>query len=244
MISGDVAISEGTRARLDPSVLAEVKESLWRVDCQSCGLSLGTVPAALAIDQAGGSGWASLHHLRCREPGWTSSSVVALNPAFQSHRSLFVLLPVHDLSGRAGRGNVLPVMIVNPALECVPLSGAGERWQVQIEKDFTAAGLAPPGQGVLPDPARGASATLTGASAAVTVRTRPNIVYQSWLDGDDVQTAQMRRVITSQGGILLAVSHLVDPAAIDDVSRQLEEAIRTGRLLLGWAALTDPEGRP
>jgi hypothetical protein len=51
-------------------------------------------------------------------------------------------------------------------------------------------------------------------------------------------------VITSQGGILLAVSHLVDPAAIDDVSRQLEEAIRTGRLLLGWAALTGPEGRP
>jgi hypothetical protein len=111
----DVLISADTRARLGSAGITEVTASLWRVDCQSCGLPLGAAPTVLAVDQAGPAGWASLHHERCREPEWNSSGVIAVNAAYQTHRSRLVMMPVHGLHLAAERDQVLPVIIVNPA---------------------------------------------------------------------------------------------------------------------------------
>jgi hypothetical protein len=90
---------------------------------------------------------------------------------------------------------------------------------------------------LIPQPISGASAVLTAASAAVTLRARPGITYESWLDGQDNHTALARRAITSQGGIMLAVSHAVAPAATGDLARQFDDGLRAGQVLLGWAAL-------
>ena len=46
-----------------------------------------------------------------------------------------------------------------------------------------------------------------------------------------------RREITGQGGILLAISHVVDPGADDGLARQITSAMREGRMLCGWVAL-------
>jgi hypothetical protein len=231
-------MSVDTQARLGSAGIAEVTASLWRVDCQSCGLPLGAGPAALAVDQAGPVGWASLHHERCRQPQWNDSGMIAVNAAHQTHRSRLVIMPVHGLHLPAGRDQVLPVMIVNPALECVQLRQAGGRWQPQLDEDFTAAGMTLPGSGlVIHQPIPGASAVLTAVSAAVRLRARPGITYESWLDGQDHHTALARRAITSQGGIMLAVSHAVDPAATGDLPRQFDDGLREGKVLLGWAAL-------
>jgi hypothetical protein len=111
---GDVLISADTRVRLGSAGITEVTASLWRVDCQSCGLPLGAAPTVLAVDQAGPVGWASLHHERSREPEWDNSGMIAVNTAHQTHRSRLVMMPVHGLHLAAGRDQVLPVMIVNP----------------------------------------------------------------------------------------------------------------------------------
>ena len=52
------------------------------------------------------------------------------------------------------------------------------------------------------------AAELTAATARVTVRTLPDGVYESDLDAEVGPPDQFRAQITSQGGIMLAVSHL------------------------------------
>jgi hypothetical protein len=54
---------------------------------------------------------------------------------------------------------------------------------------------------------------VTAASAAVKLRARPGITYQSGLGGRGDTTDLARRTITDQAGIMLAVSQTVDPAA-------------------------------
>jgi hypothetical protein len=54
--SGDILVSADTRARLGSAGVAEVMASLWRADCQSCGLPLGTALTVLAVDQMGPAG--------------------------------------------------------------------------------------------------------------------------------------------------------------------------------------------
>ena len=56
MSSGDILVSADTRARLGSAGVAEVMASLWRADCQSCGLPLGTALTVLAVDQMGPAG--------------------------------------------------------------------------------------------------------------------------------------------------------------------------------------------
>jgi hypothetical protein len=239
--SGDILISADTRARLGGAEIAEVMASLWPVDCQSCGLPLGAAATVLAVDQAGPAAWASLHHRRCREPGWEDPPVIDLTAGNQTYRSRLVLTPGCDLDLPAPPGQILPVMIVNPSLECVRLRQAGRRWQPHLDEDFTAAGLTPPGPGfALRQPVPGAAAALTASSAVVTLRSRPGLRYESWFGQHPLHTLWARREITAQGGIMLAVSHAFYPDAASDLPRQLGRALRTGTVLLGWAALTAP----
>jgi hypothetical protein len=129
-------------------------------------------------------------------------------------------------------------MIVNPALECVQLSRASGRWQPQLDQDFAAAGMSPPGSRLLiHQPIPSASASLTATGATVRLRARPGISYESGLDRKDQSTAVARRTITRQGGIVLAVSHAVDPAATEQLPRQFDSGLQAGQVLLGWAAL-------
>jgi len=69
------------------------------------------------------------------------------------------------------------------------------------------------------------------------LRSRPGISYESGLDGHDDHTVPVRRAITSQGGIMLAVSHAVDPAATASLARQFDHALQAGKVLAGWTAL-------
>ena len=45
------------------------------------------------------------------------------------------------------------------------------------------------------------------------------------------------REIVSQAGILLAITHSVDPSA-DDMKHQFIAALRDGRMLCGWVPLS------
>lgn len=238
MLSGDLLISADIVARLGDDGVAAVAARLWQVDCQSCGRPLGAGRTTLAVDQAGDCGQATVHHERCRPPQWNDSGIVAVDVAKQTHRSQLVMMPVDDGTAREGQEQSIAVMIVNPALECVQLRQAGGQWHPQLDEDFARAGMAWPGPGLAVDhPIPGAVARLTPAGAEVTFQARPGIVYQSGLSASGREAAPARNAITAQGGLLLAVSHVVDPAAASDLDHQFKDGLYSGQVLMGWVRL-------
>jgi hypothetical protein len=239
MISGDVLMSADTVVNLGgDEAAAELMASLWAVDCQSCGRPLGRKPPALAVDDLTVFGWASLHHPRCRPPGWNSGSVIA-QQAGVTHRSRLVMMPTQKHRWSAQPDRMMPMMVVNPGMESVVIRQDRGRWRPQLHLMFADAGMVPPGPKLRTGrPIRGAAAELTAATARVTVRTLPDGVYESDLDAEVGPPDQFRAQITSQGGIMLAVSHFVDPDDGGALAGQLTGAMREGRMLSGWVALT------
>lgn len=237
MVTGNALISAGTRAELGRDGLAELTASLWPVDCQTCGRPLGAQPPALAVDDMTVFAWASLHHERCRAPGWNSGPVITQTNAGVSHRSRLAMMPTQGSRRAAGPDGALPMMVVNPGMESVTLRRDRGRWRPAFHSVFAAAGMVPPGRKLrIRRPVPGATATLTPAAARIILKDLPDAVYESDLDAENDGTGPFRREITSQGGIMLAVTHVVDPAA-GDLARQLASAMRESRMLCGWVAL-------
>jgi hypothetical protein len=117
-------VSELTQHKLGDDGLAELTACLRPVDCQSCSRLLGADPPAVCIDDLAGLAVASLHHPRCRLPGWNESMIVV---AGSGHYTTFVarmvLLPV-NLASRAKEE--WPLVVVNPSLECIKLELADD----------------------------------------------------------------------------------------------------------------------
>ena len=238
MVLGNVLISPDTRANLGPAGVAELTASLWPVDCQTCGRPLGAQPPALAVDDVTAFAWASLHHKRCRAPGWNSGPVITQTGAGVSHRSRLVMMPTHGSRRSAAPDGALPMMVVNPGMESVTLRRDRGRWRPGFHSVFAAAGMVPPGRKLrIRRPIPGATAALTPDTARVTMRDLPGDVYESDIGAENDGTDPFRREITGQGGILLAVTHVVDPAADDGLARAITTAMREGRMLCGWVAL-------
>lgn len=133
----------------------------------------------------------------------------------------------------------VPSMIVNPAMESVLLAPEADgRWRLQDHHAFTAAGLVRPGSALqLGKPARGARARLPAAEVAITLTVPPHETYACGLLAQD---EPFRREISAQGGIMLMVSHMIDPAA-DGLALHLAQAMQQRRVLAGWAALDTPD---
>ncbi len=218
--------------------VSEVAASLWPVDCQTCGQPLGSRPPALCVDDLVGFAMATLHHERCRASGWNHQGAVRTPAAdVVTHRTRLVMPPLSDL-GVAGSGlAVIPVMLVNPSMENVILMlDDGGRWHPQLHAVWAAMGMVPPGPGLRPyKPIAGASAWLTGAAVTITVRRpAPTDAYECGLtEADGLFPSE----IVSQGGIMLAVTYVADPYS-DDLARQVRDALRDGRVLLGWVPLS------
>jgi len=237
MVPDGVLLSPDVQEGLGSAGVAEVTASLWPADCQTCGRPLGAQPPALAVDDVTVFAWASLHHRRCRAPGWNSGPVITQTGAGVSYRSRLVLLPTQRSRRAAEPDGVLPMMVVNPSLETVMLRRDADGWRPWFDRAFTDAGMAPPGRRFrIRRPIRGAAATLTPSTARITLARPLQAEYESELGAEDGDSAAFRREITSQGGILLAVTHVVDPGA-DGLARQITSAMGAGRMLCGWVAL-------
>ena len=70
MAVGKMLISPDIEDRLGKNGVSEVAASLWPVDCQTCGQSLGSRPPSLCVDDLVGFVMATLHHGRCRASEW------------------------------------------------------------------------------------------------------------------------------------------------------------------------------
>jgi len=225
-------LSPDVQDKLGREGLAELAASLWPVDCQTCGRPLGSAPPALCVDDIGPFARASLHHQQCRAPEWNEGVITGSGGAFVTYRTRLVMLPLSSGTGH----DSLPTMLVNPSLESVFLHPVDGTWRPQLPLEFAQAGMVPPGPQLrLYQPIRGVTARLT--NDAITVTMPPPAatdVYECELAESDTQ---FYREISSKRGIKLAATYVADPAS-DDGARQLWDAMRTGRVLCGWVALT------
>jgi hypothetical protein len=236
MTVSKVLISTDIEARLGKDGVAEASASLWPVDCQTCGQALGPRPPALCVDDVGAFAMATLNHERCRSPEWNDGPVTGLSGAHVTHRTRLVMPSLSDLRG-TGLGPI-PVMLVNPSMENVVLVPDDDgKWHLQMHAVFAAMGMAPPGPDLrLYKPITGATARLTGSAVTITMRMpAPSDAYECALTAGDVRFAEE---ISSQRGIMLAVTYAADPYSDDDLARQFHEALRAGCVLCGWVSLS------
>ena len=225
-------ISPAVRDKLGDRGVTEVGSWLWAVDCQTCGRPLGSRPPALCVDDMIAFAAASLHHEECRAPQWGQGPFTGLGGSDRvTHRSRLIMLP----TGGEGSSRAIPVMVVNPTMELVMLGQADGRWRPQYHATFTAAAMVPPGPQLhIYRPLPGTSARLT--RTAVTVTMPPPAATDHYECGLGQGDEPIHRAIAGEGGVLLAVTHAVDPHA-GDFARQFAAALRGGRMLCGWIPL-------
>jgi hypothetical protein len=187
------------------------------------------------VDDA--TAYAALHHKGCRVPEWNDEGLVIFGHGSSqptlTHLTRLFMLP---LQGGGQTAELLPMMIVNPAMESVFLErDPRERWRPQPGKIFAAAGLASPGPGLhLRAPINGARGHFTDEAVTITMLNPPHDVYECGLT---TEHGTFRRLITEQGGIMLGVTQAVNPDA-DNLPAQFHRALREGRVLRGWVTLS------
>lgn len=197
-------IDPDARARLGEVGLAEAAFSLWPEDCQTCGQPLGEETPAMCIDDFGEFITAGMHHPRCRRSEWNAGPVVQQRSDTLSFHTRIMLLPLRDDDGLA---ESRPLLLANPGLELVALARdeAGDR-RVRLSPQYARAGLACPGDQLFLDHAiAAASAQLHAGEVSVTLHTPPAQTFTA--PADDSIAARIREA----GGLLLGVTHAVDP---------------------------------
>jgi hypothetical protein len=139
-----------------------------------------------------------------------------------------MLLPV---TRDDGTKETYPLMLVNPALECVRLQRTqGGGWHVSQDHWLTQAGLVRPGPHlVLGAPADGLVARVTDSSVAVVFQAPPFTVYEAPADERLLNRAR------ALGGVLVAVTSTLNPGNF--AAGDLFQALADSRTLAGWAGL-------
>jgi hypothetical protein len=226
MAVAKMLISPDIKDKLGDDGVSEVSGWLWPRDCQTCGRKLGARPPALCVDDVITFALASLHHQQCRAPAWAPGLAGFPPGDMITHGTRLMLLPTD--------GNPIPVMLLNPSMEVVMLAEHDGRWRPQFHAPFTSAGMVPPGPELqIYKPVKGVTGLLT--AAGVTITMPPPSITDSYECGLARGDGPVRREIASRGGVLLAVTHAVDPFSSDrDLPGQLADAFRSQNMVCGW----------
>lgn len=227
---GEITAGREVRSRLGRTGVDEVLASVWAIDCLSCGDPLNG-KAALSVDDLGYSVTAGLFHEHCRASEWNESGLIVRRSsgALLSHHTVCVAVP-----GRTAEGveSPKPVLVINPGLEMVTIerrgSAAAERWRVIVSHQFADAGLgAPAASGALP---------VTKGTATLK-RRELSVAFPGAVDTYGVKlTGQGRELVRSDGGIMVAVTHALDPSGFTVAERKI--MLRGDRTVMGWVPLT------
>lgn len=221
-------INEKISSELGEEGLRGLLACLWPVDCQTCGGFLGEEPPSLCVDDSVIFAVASLHHPGCRTPVWNDSGMITAvsDISALSYVTTALLLPL----GHNGREEWWPMMVVNPGLESVVLEREDQGWRVRPNLAFKAAGLVPPGPGLMIGrPVDGAVALITATSVAVAFQVTPLRTYEAPVDEAIAECARTR------GGVLIGVTHALNPGELTE--EDLNTAMATGQILMGWAGV-------
>jgi hypothetical protein len=213
-------------------VVRQVLASLWAADCQGCGQPLADQVPALTIDAMTANHRASLFHPRCRASQWNNSGGTSVGCAgVLSWTAKAFAIPTSD--GPAGM-RMLPMMLLNPGLEAVTLvRGSRGAWSVDVRTEFGCWGLRPRGEKEFPigQPVTGSVAQLGHHELAVTLD-----LPGAYTVGLDEQARTIRDLIVAADGVLLAVTHAVNPSQVTDLA-DLRAVLAGDRTLFGWVEL-------
>jgi tetratricopeptide (TPR) repeat protein len=230
-----VVIGNDIQEELDEVGLAQVKASLYPVDCQTCGLPIGSAQAVLHVDDFGAHADAALHHSGCKASEWnraSSAGVLIIRDTFSeaclSWTCLPLLLPIN--------AGYLPMLLVNPGLEAIQLGrNPSRQWRVQMETQYRNSGLT---QNLLVgEPIEGATARIANGHLFVKMRTAPFQTYGCELSDQHEAEVQKR------GGLIFAVTHAVNPADVSAV-HDLEPVFAGDRSLIGWVGIETQGSSP
>lgn len=231
MSDPEVAISKHIVKRLGERGVAETMSSLFPVDCQTCNGPLAGTTIALVVTDMMVFARAELHHRRCRKSEWNDAGIVrASTGATLSHKMRTPLVPWQNSS--TSEVVMQPVFLLNPGLEGVTLERDGDgQWHVKAPTQFTAAGLTPADGGISEQPVE-AVVRLAADGVAVTME---NPSAQTYLCGAD---AAYREQVRARGGVMLVVTHAVNPETTER-PEELLEALNDPRTVAGWVALAE-----
>jgi hypothetical protein len=230
MVLPQVQCDQKTRDILGEDGISAVADNLWAGDCQTCGRPLGSAPPALCVDDASTYATASLHHPRCRTAAWNDGSAIyAAGGANLSWTSSSFMLPA--MTGR--KADPRPAMLLNPGLEMIFLEPSEGTWHPGYASWFTSLGMVPPGRKLrLHRPLTGLSAWLADDLISVMVESPPESIYEATALRDVVARARELR------GVLLMVTHAVDPARLyaapDQAWQGIRQLLESGRVICGW----------
>jgi hypothetical protein len=231
LVLAGLLCDQKTQERLGTQALAETAGLLYAGDCQTCGRALGTEPPALCVDDMQVLAAASLHHSRCRAPGWNDNSAVFLpDRAHLTWTSLSLMMPM----ARGWRPDPRATVLVNPGLEMIFLYPHGPAWRPGYDLQFDQ--LVLPGHVKIDSPVAGIAAWAADDLLSVTVEGPVEAIYE----------VSAPRAITDNarqhGGLLLALTHALDPGALHQglpgARRMIRDLFRSGQVVCGWAALT------
>ncbi|MGZ0153759.1 hypothetical protein ACXJJ3_42285 (plasmid) [Kribbella sp. WER1] len=223
----DVVVSAAVRAKLG-SVVEQVLDSLWVIDCQTCNQPLPGRRPALSVDDLISFASASLHHQHCRPSTWNDDhQISAAQGATLTHHTECVLLPV---TVGDDSEEIKPFVLINPGLEMIYLMrGPIGQWKVEPNGAFTGAGFAPPP--FTWSPVAGAVAQLRGNQLSV--------IFKSQLIGpyDVTLNDRARKLVEADGGLVVVMTHAVDPHEVAADPAQLEPVLLGDRTVMGYTQL-------
>ncbi|MEO3826824.1 hypothetical protein [Actinomadura sp. B10D3] len=235
MATPRMRIDPVTRERLGPRALAELDVNLRPVDCQTCGRPLGRWgKPALEVRSEDVFAAASLHHPRCRQPGWVEDGlqVAELQVSGRPH-----------VTWRAGCFRLppgeLPLFLVNPSYEYALLRDDGG-WRVANLEPFVRLGfeLEFPSRPLPPLPAL--SASIDGDRVSVDVR-HEGAVMHAWRDVPIEH--EIARVTHDWGSLMVGVTTLFDVSRAFLVER-LMDLMAVGGVALAQAPLVSVSYAP
>jgi hypothetical protein len=225
----ELIISSDVRARLGNAGAHAVAGALHPGggDCQTCVRPLVPGGISLCVDDTSILTVASLHHTTCRPSGWNSSGVVVT--ACQS-----VTFAVNCLLIEDSAFGPMPVMTLNPSLEQVAIKALDGGWHPTPQYQYTKAGMqvrvtaadAPP-------PTAATISARVNARGVIRVTVPSGNVYP---DANGSPAPPPMLDLARRDGLVLAVTHAVDAAAMNDIGL-VNKIVQDPLTVLGRVAL-------
>ncbi len=198
-----VKVDPITRDRLGKATLAEVRNRLLAVDCQTCGKPFDASTPGLVVHRDGDRITVTLHHRHCGEPRWVDQPAPpTAGPPTLTWRAT-MLLPEHTGP---------PVFLVNPSCESTELRWTGTGWWPAELDGFVAAGLTDDLGYVPAEELEELTATLERDRVRVDLTIEDRTFAWSSKASPEVMA-----LLDQRGELLVAVTQLRDPAVAGDL---------------------------
>lgn len=246
MAVADLRLSAETRQKLGRQGVADLSRELHAIDCQVCGVPLGTHPSGVSITDLGRIAQALLHHMDCAKPSWRAIDSFVSTPRDGDHLSYhtFVMLPPLPVLHNA---ESTPLILLNPGLETAFLYPRNKKWRVDTLRKYRASfGMERCSPGIslpqIKDAALTSYRSGTGESLAFNLQMgTPN----GWLMSVPRPIASL---MARNGGAVLLLTATEDPLALSRTSggftmAGVAELLRPETCIIGWVPYS-PDGTP